>query len=226
MTIATKPKTFHILVILGGIWLLALCPSYAQNNPGISANPFLKNDSLELEIHFSNLFTGSIKKTLLAGLPILLEVNLDLLDSDDHSIHSKKINGRISYDVWEELFKVEGFNSDEKTFQSLGEVQDCFSNELKADLVPKEYLMSAEVYRVDVESQLTLLTRKQSRELEDWIRSSDQTEEDLPTQERDTGFRLNLNKVVQFFVGKGDEQERYNFDASSKQFRLSDLTKR
>jgi len=224
MNVATKLKTVFFLFILAGIYFLPISPTYAQNKPALSVHPYLKNDSLKLEIHFANLFEGNIKKTLLAGLPILLETNLQVLDSENQTAYSKEMNGRITYDVWEELFKIEGFDSGGKPLRALDDVRQFFNNHLKTALLPKEYLMSAEVYRVTAESQLTLLTRKQSRELEDWIKSSDQTEEDLPTQERDTGFRLNLNQVVHFFMGKQDEQERYDFEASSGQFRLNDLT--
>lgn len=222
MNVAAKLKSIYIL-FLAGIYFLPISPTLAQNKPSISVHPYLKNDSLKLEIHFTNLFEGNIKKTLLAGLPILFEVNLKMLDSDNRTVHSKEMNGRITYDVWEELFKIEGFDSGGKPLQELDDVKQFFNHHLKTALMPKEYLMSAEVYRVTAESQLTLLTRKQSRELEDWIKSSDQTEEDLPSQERDTGFRLNLNQVVHFFMGKQDEQEKYIFEASSAQFRLSDL---
>jgi hypothetical protein len=84
--------------------------------------------------------------------------------------------------------------------------------------------MRAEEYRIDVESHLTLLTRKQSRRLSDWIQTGEQTEEDLPSDERDTGFRLNLNNLVQFFMGEKDKPEEFFLEASSEKFRLNDLS--
>jgi hypothetical protein len=222
MRIDTKLK--NTILTLVGICLLRLSPIFAQNNPTLSINPYLQNDSLKLEISYQNLFTGNIKKTLLAGLPILMEINLKLLDTGDKTIQIKTINGKISYDVWEELFNIQGLQSTQKSLHTLEDVKNYFSRKLKPGLLPKEYLMRAEEYRIDVESHLTLLTRKQSRRLSDWIQTGEQTEEDLPSDERDTGFRLNLNNLVQFFMGEKDKPEEFFLEASSEKFRLNDLS--
>lgn len=222
MIVDTKLK--RSLLILISIYILNLSPTLAQNDPSISVHPFLKNDSLKLEVSYRNLFVGNIKKTLLAGLPILIELNLKLIDTGDKVIQSKKMSGKISYDVWEELFNIQGLPSAENSLQRLDEVKNYFSEDLKTGLLPKEYLMSAEEYHISIESRLTLLTGKQSRQLKDWIETGEQTEEDLPSNERDTGFRLNLNNLVQFFMGEKNKPEELLLKASSEKFRLTDLT--
>jgi hypothetical protein len=150
-------------------------------------------------------------------------LNLKLIDPGNKVIQSKKMSGKISYDVWEELFNIQGLPSTGNSLQTLDEVRDYFSKRLKTGLLPKEYLMSAEEYHINVESHLTLLTGKQSRRLKDWIETGEQTEEDLPSNERDTGFRLNLNNLVQFFMGKKNKPEKLLLKASSEKFRLTDL---
>lgn len=226
MNVDTKPKIINSLLILTSIYFLNISPSYAQNDPTLSVHPYLKNDSLKLEISYRNLFSGNIKKTLLAGLPIIVGLNLKLIDTGNKVIQSKKMSGKISYDVWEELFNIQGLPSTENSLQTLDEVEDYFSKRLKTGLLPKEYLMSAEEYHINVESHLTLLTGKQSRRLKDWIETGEQTEEDLPSNERDTGFRLNLNNLVQFFMGKKNKPEELFLKASSEKFRLTDLANR
>ena len=148
------------------------------------------------------------------------------MDSGDKTIQIKKMSGKISYDVWEELFNIQGLQSTEKPLQTLEEVKNYFSKQLKTGILPKEYLMSAEEYHIDAESHLTLLTRKQSRQLKDWIQTGEQTEEDLPSNERDTGFRLNLNNLVQFFMGEKDKPEEFFLETTSAKFRIFDLMKR
>jgi len=224
MIIDTKLKFSNLLLILIGIYFLNLSPTFAQSNPTLSVHPFLKNDSLKLGISYRNLFTGNIEKTLLAGLPILIELNLKVVDSGNKTIQSKKINGKISYDVWEELFNIQGLQSTENFLQTLDDVRNYFSEQLQTGLLPKKYLMSAEEYHIDLESRVTLLTRRQSRQLKDWIQTGEQTEEDLPSNERDTGFRLNLNNLVQFFIGEKNKPEEFFLEASSVKFRLTNLT--
>lgn len=224
MIIDTKLKPSILILI--SIYFLTLSPTFAQNDPILSVHPYLKNDSLELKISYRNLFAGNIKKTLLAGLPILIELNLKLVDTANKTIQSKKMSGKILYDVWEEIFNIQGLPSTKNSLQTLDEVKNYFSEQLKTGLLPKEYLMSAEEYHIDVESHLTLLTQKQSRHLKDWIQTGEQTEEDLPSNERDTGFRLNLNNLVQFFMGEKNKPEEFFLETSSVKFRLTDLANR
>jgi hypothetical protein len=220
-------RTVYFSVLIGFIVTTSTISSvYSQTEPILNLQPFVNNDSLQLDVHYIRLFTGNIKKTLLAGLPILLELKLNLLDFQNKNVHSKKLSGKITYDVWEELFTIEGFDSVGNPLQSLDAVKQFFRNRLKTALLPRRNLKTAEIYQVSAESQVILLTREQSRHLQDWIQSSDQTEEELPTQERDTGFRLNLNNLVQLFMGSRDEQERYVIKASSRRFRLNDLANR
>lgn len=223
MSIDTKLKLLKLLLILT-IYFLILSPTYAHNNATLLIHPYAADDSLKLEIRFENLFEGNIKKTLLAGLPILIDINIQLIDSENKSIQSKKLSGKIVYDVWEELFNIQGLQSTENSLPTLDDVINYFSDQLKTSLLPKDYLMGAEVYHINAESRLTLLTQKQSRQLKYWIQSGEQTEEDLPSNERDTGFRLNLNTLVQFFMGKKNEPEEFFLENSSVKFSVTDLT--
>jgi len=223
MSVDTKSKSL-LLAILTSTYLLTQPAIFAQDDPALSIHPFLKNDTLQLELSYRNLFSGNIKKTLLAGLPILIDINMKLVDTGKKTIRSKKVSGRISYDVWEELFNIKGLSSSENSLQTLDEVVKYFSEQLRIGLLPREYLMSGEEYHIEAESHLTLLTRKQSRELADWIQTGEQTEEDLPSNERDTGFRLNLNNLVQFFMGSNNKPEEFYIEVSSTKFRLIDLT--
>ena len=210
-------------LIIAFFWIILPFTLPAQNYKISEIHPYLSNDSLNVKISFRRLFDDKVRKALLAGLPMVLEISTDLLDSQRQIVHSKNVNGKINYDVWEEYFSLDGLSKDRRRIQTLSGMKSLFENFPITGLASAKTLDVNTIYLLNVKTRLIVLTRKQSRQLWARIQNSEQTEEELPSQERSTGFKLNLNRVVQLFVSGGKNQEEYSADALSKNFRLSEL---
>ena len=190
------------------------------------ARPFLKNDSLLVSVSFENPFRDDIRKSLLAGLPLLFDCTAVLQEEGGNTFSKKSLGGQIHYDVWEEIFRITGFKRKPIQFENLAALSRWFGQFLSFNFGVRKKPATGRKFRVRIESRLTILTQKQSRQLSDWLRNSNQTEEDLPSQERTTGFKLNLNRIIQLFISHDKKNEEYRASELTPVFQISELDRR
>jgi hypothetical protein len=176
-----------------------------------------------VDLSMEDVFQGEIRRTLLAGIPVLVKFSFQLQEKGEMVVLTKSNDGRIIYDVWEESFRLFGIGIQEKNFKELSELQSWFGNLQGLNLAAIKNLSRDKEYRVLVESQIVLLTGKQSQEIKSWLQKSDQTEENLASEERSTGFRLNLNKLIQLFFSGEEKATEYHQIARSGMFTINDL---
>jgi len=176
-----------------------------------------------VDIGLQNFFGESIRKPLLAGLPLLLHAELIMADSDGEMVQQREMDIQISYNVWEEIFHLKFHNRASHSLETLDQVRNWLAKLPGIYLIPENKLKSDETYQIKVVSQATILTRQQSSELQKWMQESDQTEEDSPSQGRSTGFRLNLNQLIQMFFSRDKSHEAYQATGESLKFTLGEL---
>jgi len=206
-----------------GLSFLIVLPLWGQDYRINTILPYLKNDSLMVDIAVLNFPEGKIRKTLLAGIPLDIDLSLILLNSPQRKIAEKVYDGKILYDVWEEHFQVKGLGEANPGFSSLEQLQDWFGNLCCLTLTSFDQMKTGEFYRVKAELKVVILGKKQSQELTSWLQKSDQTEEDIATEDRSTGFRLNLNQLIQLFFSGEGKQEMFRASVLSAKFTVADL---
>jgi len=208
------------------LFLILFCGisnSYAQNYQISPVLPFLSHDSVMVDIGFKDVFGESIRKPLLAGLPILLHAEIMVTSSGGEMVQQREVDIQISYNVWEEIFHLSFNNRTSVSLETLDRLQNWLAKLPGIFLVPANKLLDSETYQIKVVSQASILTRRQSNQLQKWMQESDQTEEDSPSQGRSTGFRLNLNQLIQMFFSRDKSQEAYQAIGESMKFTLKDL---
>lgn len=216
----TKYIVFFLILTVG-IPLLSPAQSYRLTH----IQPYKTDDSLMVEFSCQNLIENKIRKSLLAGLPLIVNLNIQLISRGEQEVLAERKVYHVSYDVWEEYFSVRDENGTSRRFRMLKDLQDWFGKISGIALAPLSRLQPGQEYRVKMDSRVIVLTRKQSEQLKWWMQGGDQLEEDLPSQERSTGFKLNLNRMVQLFISREEDQKEYAASASSGTFRLNELPK-
>jgi len=191
--------------LIFAVWIPLV--SFAQSYRLTHIRPYKTDDSLMVEFSCQNLIENKIRKSLLAGLPLIVNLTFHLVDSGEWEVSAKRTVYQVSYDVWEEYFSVQGEKGASRRFQLLKDLQDWFGKITGIALAPLSRLQKEREYRIKIDSRVIVLTRKQSQQLKWWMQGGDQLEEDLPSQERSTGFKLNLNRVVQLFISREEDQK-------------------
>ena len=207
-----------ILILFYGI-----SDNYAQSYRISPVLPYLSHDSVMVDIGFKNLFGESIRKPLLAGLPVFLQADILLNNSDGNLVQERKVEIQISYNVWEEIFQLAYYNRASLSLETLDQLRKWFDKLPGIFLISGSKLLNKETYQIRIVTQVTILTRKQSSQLQKWMEEGDQTEEDSPSQGRSTGFRLNLNQLIQMFFSRDKGQGAFRATGESMKFTPGDL---
>ena len=188
-----------------------------------SIRPFASGDSLMCGFTVPGLFDGAIGETLLSGLPVLIELSVSL-DGGNGATQALPLRKyRLSYDIWEDQFLLESARR-QRRFASLDALKQWWNPRDSLALLPLKRLDGDKTWKVQLHLKVILLSRTQGDKLKEWLLGANETEENLPSQERDTGFKLNLNSLVSLFFNKSEVRASYEGRQKSPAFRVGDLT--
>lgn len=189
-------------------------------------NLHVRNDTLLVDVYFSGLFEGEIRKTMLAGIPVQLDLILKISNQENSVIFSRNLSSLISYDVWDEEFQVNTYLKGKKVFTEFSEIKDYFTPLKNLVVSDIDNLHVAGPVTFSVEAMADILTEKESSKLKKWLEKGDVTEEENPTGERDTGFKLDLSRLVSFFFGNRAKTGVFTARATMTNINLKELAGR
>lgn len=171
---------------------------------------------------FQNLFSPKIVGTIQSGLPSIIEIEIRLLQEDKKSIIRKRFTRTISYNIWEERYTI---NSEDSTrvLNEFNEVKKFGSQLENLSLITKNILNENVRYYVRIRVGIIPISTLQAEKVTDWLQDPNQSEEYLASDDRSSGFKLNINKLVSFFVGSKKRSKYSSKWYSSKSFRINEL---
>lgn len=208
---------FLLLAVTCGIALRA------QNVVEVSdIRPFVRGDSLMCGFTAPGLFDGAIGETLLSGLPVLIELSAALEGGNGATQALPLRKYRLSYDIWEDQFLLESARR-QRRFANIEALKQWWNPRDSLALLPLKRLEGEKIWKVQLHLKVILLSRTQGDKLKEWLLGANETEENLPSQERDTGFKLNLNRLVSLFFNKSEVRASYEARQNSAEFRVAEL---
>ncbi len=184
--------------------------------------PQLHNDSLAVSAKFVNLFSNKIVGTIQSGLPSIIQVEIKLLESNRKQIARKLISKSIEYDIWEEKYKISE-NGLAHAYSDFSKVKKMCTEIHAEDLLFKTQMKTGKAYIIQVRVGIIPISAHQAGKVTDWLMDPNQTEEAVASQNRTTGFELNINKLVSFFVSKKKGSKYISRWYSSKPFQPNEL---
>lgn len=183
--------------------------------------PSLNEGRLTISAEFANLFSRKITGTIQSGLPSIIQTEIRFQNNDRKTLHNERLSRTISYDIWDERYTVKDGDTT-AVFRDF-ELAQRFCRQLRHSFQPADFnLARNESYVAQIRVGIIPISSGQAEKVTDWLLDPNQTEEQIAADERDSGFRLNLNKLLSFFVSS----EKSNFASdwfSSEKFRLSEL---
>ncbi len=198
---------------------------YAGDNGQIRVEqiePGLNHGYLTVSAVFQNLFSPKIVGTIQSGLPSIVEIEIKLLREGKKSILHKHMSRSISYNIWEERYAIQ--SEDTTEFCNELEKAKYLTSRLNGFALIKSSLLDpAAHYLIQIRVGIIPISSSQGARITDWLLNPNQTEEDLASEDRASGFKFNLSNLISFFID-GKKHSRYISDwHSSKPFRLTEL---
>jgi hypothetical protein len=209
-----RQKKLHFL------FLLLLSAAAAAQTPriiSVVAKPTA--DSISVAVQLADIFSPKILNTIRSGLPAVIRFDFRVLEETNQEKLQVMRLLRIVYDVWNDRYRLQ-FNDRAQIVASFAEVEKICVNFEETKLLSKRRLALQKTYRLRLQVAVIPISTKQDQQLRDWLEVADDTEESAPGEDRSTGFRLNVSKLVSFFGGKKDRPFGASEWAVSPPFRL------
>jgi hypothetical protein len=200
--------------------LFTLVAEAAAQNPrvvSVLAKPIEQH--LAVSIQIASVFSAKTISTIRSGLPAVIRFEFHLREEPDRDVQHLTRSLHILYDLWSERYRLR-FNGHEQFVANFAEVEKICSDFEESQLLPLSRLSPHKTYRLRVQVAVIPISAKQDQQLRDWLEASGAAEESAPGEDRASGFRLNLSKLLSFFLGKKDRPFGTSEWAVSPPFRV------
>ena len=183
--------------------------------------PGLSGDSLVVSADFKNLFSRKIVGTIQSGLPSIVEIQIKLFEGTKQIVR-KPISRSIEFDVWEERYRVRSPDTTQVYFE-FEQVKQAANRLMNVFLISKALLAATKNYTMQIRVGIIPISAHQANKVSYWLENPNQSEEAIASDNRSSGFSLNINKLVSFFVNKKKGSRFSSKWFSSRSFRLAEL---
>ncbi|MFQ5633109.1 MAG: DUF4390 domain-containing protein [bacterium] len=184
--------------------------------------PQVNSDRLTVSADFLNLFSKRITGTIQSGLPSIIEIQIRLIEGEKKQIARKPLSKSIEYNLWEERYIIRSADTTVTTVD-FSQVKLLTGRITKEPLAHRRDLSAGKRYRIEIRVGIIPISSRQADKVSDWLQNPNQTEEVVASDNRSSGFRLNINKLVSFFVSNKKGSQFRSKWFSSRVFRLIEL---
>jgi hypothetical protein len=182
----------------------------AAQAPGLhSVEPGRDGPLLTARVRTTHLPGSDIAASLDSGLPSAIEMQLDLHDERDRTVAEERVLFRVAYDLWDEVFRVEGGGADER-FADLASLQHFLEVLPRLPVASFASVAGAQRHRIRAQCRLHMIAPRETERLERWVTGGTDRRESADGREISVG----LSDVIRFFY-KGAKRDA---DEASERF--------
>ncbi len=206
---------------------ISVCPGRAFPGEGSKIRireivPGMSGGFVTVSAQFQNLFSNRIIGTIQSGLPSVIQVEVNLKDDRDRRVARRRISQTIFFDIWEERYTVRRPDS-VAVFAKIDDVKRAAGMLENEVLLSADQLPQSENYSIQIRVGIIPISSSQAEKVTDWLLDPNQTEEYLASDNRSSGFELNLNRLVSFFVSSRKKSNYASEWFFSEKFTIGDL---
>jgi hypothetical protein len=194
----------------------------------VSVSPAIAGERLVCNLETRGLPTDDAARSMRGGLPSGVEIAVELRGSGEETIVRRRVFFRLSFDLWDEIFRVEEDGS-EARFETLASLRSFLETFEGLPVAPLRALAGDEGYRLHVDLVSHAIMPAERARIGEWIagegsagaRSGSGTARD--SDEREVSF--GIGSLIRFFYGGSSEAKPTAVCASSEWFRPEELSR-
>ncbi len=176
---------------------------------------------LVLEFRADNLINEKIKGTIQSGLPAAVEFEIRLLRGRGEILR-KKFFRTLTYDIWSERYSIQ-FEDTTEVFTRFDAMLARISHCTDMLITTLNRLDRLARYTVKLRATVLPVSFRQNQKLSGWLEASEK-EDDITSEERASGFKFNISRLISFFMGNRPGRGRTSRWVETT-FTLSDVQK-
>lgn len=161
--------------------------------------PFRDGGLLGCVVRTSDLPGAEIHSSLESGLPSAVEMALEVLDDRDRVVGRNRVSFRIAFDLWEEIFRVEG-PGDPEHFADLAELETFLETLPSLPVAPISALDASKRHRIRVGMRLHPIAPRETERLGAWVAGEPGEDARRVTDDPDgREVSVSLGALIRFF---------------------------
>lgn len=204
--------------VLGILCCGGAVTALAQEPEVRSVEPGRRGDLLTAAIRAVHLPGARIESSLGTGLPSAIEMHLVLRDDRNRRIGENRVFLRVAYDLWDEVFHLEGAGTDER-FVDLASLRSFLTRLPQLPVAPLSVLDETRRHRIRVDCRLHPIAPRETRRLESWVTGTAGTDRGADNREVSVG----LNDLIRFFYKGAQRNDDVTAERFSPWFLAADL---
>lgn len=189
-----------ILLIVG----VTFCSVHASDKNDIMVTklePEIIEKQFAISASIENLFSSKIISTIQSGLSSIVRFEINVSETGGLKIFDKSIVYSVSYNIWDERYLIEKADTT-LYFNKFEHVESYCSTLSKLKLFHAGLFDVNETYYIKMRAQILPISAEQGHKAIEWLRSPEQSDEILVSGGRASGFQLNVDKMLSFFIGR------------------------
>jgi hypothetical protein len=162
----------------------------------VAVEPARSATHVTCTVRTAHLPGDRLSASLESGLPSAIEMDLDLFDARDRVVGTNRVFLRLTFDLWEEVFRVEGAG-EPRDFPDLAGLEGFLGRIPRLPVAALGPLDGAKQHRVRVGLQLHPIAPKETERLGAWVAGESGERETADPDGREVS--VSLGEVIRFF---------------------------
>lgn len=162
----------------------------------VAVEPSRSATHVTCTVQTAHLPGDRLSSSLESGLPSAIEMDLDLFDARDRVVGTNRVFLRIAFDLWEEVFRVEGAG-EPRDFADLAGLEGFLGRLPRLPVAAIEPLNGAKQHRIRVGLQLHPIAPRETERLGQWVAGEGGDGETADPDGREVS--VSLGEVIRFF---------------------------
>jgi len=189
---------FFAVLLITGIFTIS---AFAQNNNLKSVQPLIRSNNLAVSCKFNNLISDALKETLASGMSTELNFHLQVKQTGSSVLWSGSKSVKIQYNVWEKNYSISR-RMGRKTFSDYNSFQNFLHDSLIFNISGISRFPGSSKLQIILSFLPEKMTAGQKQKLDYWIENESETRERSPAGESESGFSINLSRLITMFFDK------------------------
>ena len=209
------------LLVLSIWYSLVPAIAFGQDNPAtvVSIIPGREGNLVVCHLKTTGLPAEKQLQSMRSGLVSSVELELALLDEEDHLLGGNTMTLRLAFDLWEEVFSVRE-DGKERRFQHLADLQTYLAELSNLPVTPTANLDHNQRYRLRVGMVINSIAPEEQKRVVGVIAGDNRPRREGQDQQEAS---VSLGRLIRLFY-KGGNDERGGIEQHSKWFEFGGLS--
>ena len=192
---------FFAVLIITGIFPSSI---HAQNTNLKSIQPVIRSNNLAVSCKFNSLISDASLETLASGMSSTLNFHLQLIQPGSDVLWSSGKSVKIQYNVWEKKYSI-AHSRQNSEFSDYNKFQNFLHDSLEFKIAASLRFQSSLKLQIVLNFLPEKMSAGQKQKLDYWIENESDTKESRPAGETESGFSINLSRLITMFFGKTEK---------------------